>query len=264
MIRLSVYLVILSFLACTSRESIIEPITITLDSGLMIEDVVVGTGDPVDSLAFVTLHYSGYLADSSLFETRAADDVPLTIQLTRENMISGWFIGIQGMRKGGIRRLVVPPHLAYGTIGIQGIIPPDATLRFDIELHDWQEVPSQWELESGEWVTQSNGLRFGIHRNGKGRKPAPGDRLTLHYSGYLEDGRIFDSSVYRGQPFEIIIGKGTLIPGWESTLLDMIPGERRTVYIPPTLAFGEAGYAHRIPPNATIRFDIELIRSESP
>lgn len=262
--RLSFFTLFLTLISCTFRDTAVEPVVVRMNNGLGIEDLVVGSGEPVDSLVFVTLHYSGYLADSTLFETRAVDDVPLTIQLTRENVIAGWFEGIQGMRKGGVRRLTVPPHLAYGSVGIQGIIPPDATLRFDIELHDWQDVPTRWELRSGDWITRSDGLRYGIHRNGKGRKPQPGDRLTLHYSGYLEDGRIFDSSVYRGQPFEIVIGMGTLIPGWESTLLDMIPGERRTVFIPPQLAFGQAGYANRIPPDATIRFDIELIRSDTP
>ncbi len=265
MIRQSSYCVFLILVSCASApEPKADAIDTVLENGLQIQDVVVGTGDPVDSLAFITLHYTGYLSDSTIFENRAADNAPLTIQLTRQNVIEGWFEGIQGMRKGGIRTLVIPPSLAYGSIGINGVIPGNETLRFVIELHESHRPPQAWAFDESVLETSSDGIRFIIHQSGSGRMPIQGDVLKIHYSGYLIDGRIFDSSVYRGEAFQVIAGSGTLIPGWESTLMRMKPGERRTAFIPANLAFGEAGFAGRIPPNETLRFDIELLSVKSP
>lgn len=255
---------LLTLSCASSPETTIDPVKMVLGNGLKIEDIVVGQGEPADSNSFVTLHYTGYLADSTLFEARADDSAPLTIQLTRENVIEGWFWGIQGMRKGGIRSLVVPPELAYGSTGISGIIPKDATLRFVIELRETRRPPAPWAIDESDLVSTPDGLRHVVLESGRGAPPQPGDILSLHYSGYLSDGRIFDSSVYRGEAMEVIAGNGTLIPGWESTLMRMKAGERRTVFIPPNLAFGEDGLAGRIPPQDTLRFDIELLSVETP
>lgn len=264
MTALWAFLLLLS--SCTSTPPEMKPdaVKTVLGNGLMIEDIVVGSGEPADSLSFVTLHYTGYLADSTLFEARADDETPLTIQLTRENVIEGWFWGIRGMRKGGIRSLTVPPQLAYGSVGIAGIIPKDATLRFVIELHETKRPPEAWEYDPSDVDVTADGVRHVVVDAGRGKSPKQGDILTLHYSGYLSDGRIFDSSVYRGEAFEVIAGNGTLIPGWESTLMRMKAGERRIAFIPPNLAFGEAGFSGRIPPNDTLRFDIELLSVKTP
>lgn len=266
MIRMTgLWALLLLVSSCSSTPELKpEAVKTVLGNGLMIEDIVVGIGEPADSLSFVTLHYTGYLADSTLFEARASDETPLTIQLTKENVIEGWFWGIRGMRKGGIRSLVVPPQLAYGSVGIAGIIPKDATLRFVIELHDTQKPPVAWAIDADALERTPDGVQHVVLETGRGPLPKQGDILTLHYSGYLSDGRIFDSSVYRGDAFEVIAGNGTLIPGWESTLMRMKAGERRTVFIPPHLAFGEDGFAGRIPPNDTLRFDIELLSVETP
>ncbi len=257
-------LLLVATFCSSSPDPKADAVKTVLENGLMIEDIVVGRGEAVDSLAFVTLHYTGYLADSTLFEARADDTTPLTIQLTRQNVIEGWFWGIQGMRKGGIRSLIVPPHLAYGEIGIGGIIPSNATLRFVIELHETQRPTEPWDIDLNDLETTPDGSRHVILESGRGKLPKHGALLTLHYSGYLSDGRIFDSSVYRGEAFEVVAGSGTLIKGLESTLMRMKAGERRTVFIPPSLAIGNVGFAGRIPPNDTLRFDIELLHLESP
>ncbi len=267
MIRMSaLWALLLLVSSCTSTPPELKPdaVKTVLGNGLMIEDIVVGRGEPADSLSFVTLHYTGYLADSTLFEARADDETPLTIQLTRENVIEGWFWGIRGMRKGGIRSLTVPPQLAYGSVGIAGIIPKDATLRFVIELHETKRPPEAWDIDDLTLESTPDGSRHVVLETGRGKLPKQGDILTLHYSGYLSDGRIFDSSVYRGDALEVVAGNGSLIPGWESTLMRMKAGERRTVFIPPHLAFGEDGFSGRIPPNDTVRFDIELLSVETP
>lgn len=237
-----------------------EPVRTTYPSGLTVEDLRVGTGDVADSNDFVTLHYTGYRGDGSVFETRAADEAPLTIQLTPVNVIPGWFEGIQGMRKGGLRRLTVPAHLAYGSVGIPGIIAPGETLTFDIELHEAVRPPEPWPTDA-DWVDGPDGARIYRHSDGTGPTPSPGDRVTFHYSGYLADGRVFDSSVYRGRPFQVRLGQGQLLPSLEDALLKMNTGQRLSILLPPHLGFGGQG---SIPADATVRFDIELIRIDTP
>jgi peptidylprolyl isomerase len=266
MIRITALWAFLLLVSSCSSTPQGNPVAVksVLENGLMIEDLVVGRGEPADSLTFVTLHYTGYLADSTLFEARADDKTPLTIQLTRQNVIEGWFWGIQGMRKGGIRSLTVPPQLAYGSMGIAGIIPKDATLRFVIELHETKRPPEAWKIDNAALESTADGSRHVVLESGRGKLPKKGDILKLHYSGYLSDGRIFDSSVYRGDALRVVAGNGSLIPGWESTLMRMKAGERRSVFIPPHLSFGKGGLDGRIPPNDTLRFDIELLSVKTP
>lgn len=109
-------------------------------------------------------------------------------------------------------------------------------------------------------VTTESGLKYVITEAGEGsRKPAKGQSVTAHYSGYLLDGTKFDSSVDRNQPFMFNVGQGMVIKGWDEAFTDMTKGEKRTLIIPPELGYGPDGYPPVIPPAATLIFDVELI-----
>jgi peptidylprolyl isomerase len=100
-------------------------------SGLYYQDVLVGDGDEAVQGGWVTVHYTGWLHNGTEFDS-SRDGEPARFNLS--NLILGWREGIPGMRVGGKRKLVVPPHLGYGSTGAGGVIPPNATLVFDIEL----------------------------------------------------------------------------------------------------------------------------------
>lgn len=107
-----------------------------LASGLVYEDVAVGSGTMADPGLTVSVHYTGRLADGTKFDSSLDRGTPFSFQLGSGQVIQGWDQGIKGMRIGGKRKLTIPPDLGYGARGAGGVIPPNATLVFDVELLD--------------------------------------------------------------------------------------------------------------------------------
>ena len=106
---------------------------------------------------------------------------------------------------------------------------------------------------------KNNMLEIETIVEGSGVESKVGDSLTVHYTGMLEDGTKFDSSVDRGTPFNFILGIGQVIEGWEKGMEGMKVGEKRKLTIPPEYAYGERGFPGVIPPNATLIFEVELL-----
>ncbi len=106
----------------------------TTASGLVIEDTLVGEGDPAVAGKYVTVHYTGWLTDGNKFDSSKDRDEPFEFALGARHVIAGWDEGVQGMKVGGVRKLTIPPHLGYGARGAGGVIPPNATLIFEVEL----------------------------------------------------------------------------------------------------------------------------------
>lgn len=110
-------------------------------------------------------------------------------------------------------------------------------------------------------VTTASGLKYIDQLVGKGASPVAGKRVKVHYTGTLENGVKFDSSVDRNQPFDFVIGVGQVIAGWDEGVMSMKVGGKRKLIIPAKLGYGSRGAGGVIPPNATLLFDVELLEA---
>ena len=214
---------------------------VTTSSGLKYVDLVVGTGEspaPTDS---VTVNYTGTLENGTVFDaSRLHGKEPASFPLN--TVIKGWIEGVGTMKVGGVRKLIVPPDLAYGEHSVAGgVIPANATLIFIVELLD---IP---RIKIEDTVV------------GTGAEAADGKSLTVNYTGWLADSGLQFDTTQGKQPFTFILGTGQVIPGWDQGLRGMKVGGKRTLIIPPGLAYGAQGATDTIPPNATLKFEIELL-----
>ena len=103
-------------------------------TGLVIEEMIVGSGDEAQAGQSVSVHYTGWLMDGTKFDSSKDRGDPFGFPLGRGHVIAGWDQGVQGMRIGGKRKLTIPSELGYGARGAGGVIPPNATLVFEVEL----------------------------------------------------------------------------------------------------------------------------------
>jgi peptidylprolyl isomerase len=236
-----------------------ESNSVITSSGLEYIDVVVGDGNSPKQGNKVVVHYTGKLENGSKFDSSHDRGKPFEFTIGVSQVIKGWDEGVMSMKTGGKRTLIIPPDLAYGSRGAGSVIPPNATLTFDVELIEVKEayVDTDFGLP-GKEINKDSGLRMIEHIVGDGEKPTSGQTVSVHYRGYLANNVQFDSSHDRGKPFTFNVGEGRVIKGWDEAILDMNVGSKRTLIIPPDLGYGGRG-AGAIPPNSTLIFEVELI-----
>ena len=116
------------------------------------------------------------------------------------------------------------------------------------------------KMEEPKEITTPSGLKYIELKEGTGDVAKAGQTVSVHYTGWLTDGKKFDSSVDRGQPFPFKLGAGQVIKGWDEGVAGMKVGGKRTLVIPPELGYGARGAGGVIPPNATLIFDVELLK----
>ena len=235
---------------------------ITTESGLKYVDIALGDGDMPETGDKVVVHYTGTLEDGTKFDSSRDRNRPFEFPLGMGRVIKGWDEGLASMRIGGKRQLIIPANLAYGDRAT-GKIPANSTLIFDVELIDIKKQFKDTDFDlPGKEIVLESGLRIIEHIKGKGQKPKSGNKVKVHYSGYLQTGVKFDSSHDRGREFEFVLGQGQVIKGWDEGIAQINKGGKSTLIIPPDLGYGERGAGGVIPPNATLLFEVELVDFE--
>jgi peptidylprolyl isomerase len=218
-----------------------------------------GTGDQPVPGDRVAVHYTGTLADGTVFDSSLERGQPIEFVLGQGMVIPGWEQGIAMMSEGGKATLVIPPDLAYGPQGSPPTIPPDATLTFEVELVEVFAAPKPLVLSEGDYTETESGLKYFDIVDGTGDIPIDSDRVLMEFAAWLEDGTFLGSSQQMGSPLVANMGTGQLFPGWEEGLLTMQEGGTRQLMIPPALGYGEEGAGSLIPPNATLIWQITLV-----
>jgi len=225
-------------------------------TGLISKRVREGTSDEKPAATdIVTVHYTGWSSDGLLFDSSIVRKTPSTFPLDR--VMAGWKECVQLMTLGEKRRCWVPENLAYkGQAG-----RPKGTVVFDIELIDMRPspliAPADVKAAPADAKRTPTGLAYKVLRPGKGvRNPSRFGRVTVHYTGWTTDGRMFDSSVTKGTPTTFRLDD--VIKGWTEGVPLMVEGERTRFWVPESLAYGGKGDG----PRGMLVFDIELIRIE--
>lgn len=223
------------------------------ESGLASKVITPGGGESTPTATdVVTVHYTGWSTDGTLVDSSVRRGRPATFPLNRS--LLGWRECVQLMSVGETRRCWLPQALAYrGQAG-----RPTGMLVFDIELLDTHTSPNVPPADvagpPSDAKRTATGLAYMVLKPGTGsRRPSPFDRVSVHYTGWTTDGKMFDSSVARGEPTTLQLGE--VIRGWTEGLQLMVEGERTRFWIPEDLAYkGQQGS-----PRGMLVFDVDLI-----
>lgn len=236
--------------------------TITTASGLKYIIVQANkSGEPAAAGTRIVANYSAYFKDGKMFDSSIDRGQPLKSTIGKGQLFPGLDEGISLLRKWEKARLIIPSGLAFGDKAA-GPIPPNSDLIFDIEITDVQKIvaPVPYDIKGLEAKKTASGITYyEVKRSGSTVKAEAGKTVKVHYTGYLADGTMFDSSVERGEPIEFPLGAGRVIPGWEEGIALMNVGDKLRIVIPYFLAYGENGRPPQIPAKADLTFDVELM-----
>jgi peptidylprolyl isomerase len=229
-------------------------------SGLKVKLTHAGKGKSVAKGDKVKVHYTGTLVDNRKFDSSRDRNQPFEFVIGMKQVISGWDEAFQLLKVGDKAVLTIPPDLGYGETPMPKI-PSGSYLVFDVEVLDVFKdfAPKPFVVKTKQNTLSSTGLEYNVVEQGKGIKAERGKTVEVHYTGFLENGDIFDSSVLRGQPISFRLGAGMVIPGWDEGLGYLNTGGKALLLIPFNLAYGETGRPPLIPPRARLIFNVELI-----
>src|SRR5262249_6469511 len=218
-------------------------------SGLASKVVTKGSGkDHPTKEDVVVVHYTGWKTDGTMFDSSVTKGRPGIFGVSR--VIAGFSEGLQAMVSGEKRRLWIPESLAY-----RGQREPKGMLVFDVELIEIpSHPPSDVKAPPADAKKTASGLAYKVLKEGVGgRHPRATGAVTVNYTGWTTDGKMFDSSVTRGEPSSFQVDQ--VIPGWTEGLQLMYEGEKTRFWIPESLAYKgkSGGYG-------MVVFDVELIK----
>jgi FKBP-type peptidyl-prolyl cis-trans isomerase len=266
-------LLVLGFIGCSKNADVVE-----LASGVNYANDSLGTGREAKLGNLVSVHFRAWVIkdstniykDWSKDSSRQAATIgssiemgqPVKFKLGDSAFIKGVDEAIVGMKIGGTRTIIIPAKCAYGELGF-GPVPPNSSLKVVINLMDARDpiVAKSWEIDSTKIITSKSGLKYVILQPGTAEKADSADLVTVHYTGFLPTGKIFDSSVERDEPFKFRLKLQPVIPGWEEGIQMIGKGGKAKLIIPPALGYGAVPVGS-IPPNSTLIFDVEVLDVE--
>lgn len=227
-------------------------------SGLASKVLQKGTGTEKPSAEdMVKVHYTGWMTSGKMFDSSVKRGEPASFPLNR--VIKGWTEGLQLMVVGEKRRFWIPADLAYGDTPRRPGAPA-GMLVFDVELLSITKppvVPADVKEAPKDAKKTKSGLAYKVLTKGKGKEhPKETSTVEVHYSGWTTDGKMFDSSVMRGQPAEFPLNQ--VIKGWTEGVQLMVVGEKTRFWIPGSMAYGDTP-SRPGAPAGTLVFDIELL-----
>lgn len=206
----------------------------------------------------VRVHYKGWLDDGTEFDSSYDRGEPIEFPLN--GVIKGWTEGMQLVGKGGMIELEIPHELGYGAKGAPPQIPGKATLHFIVELLEVTPPVEPGPVDADapeEFATTASGLKYRIRRKSDGTKPSADDTVKVHYKGWLNGGKVFDSSYDRGAPISFPLKN--VIKGWTEGMQLIGEGGMIELDVPYELAYGERGRPPVIPAKAQLHFLVELL-----
>ncbi|MEO0582963.1 MAG: FKBP-type peptidyl-prolyl cis-trans isomerase [Bacteroidota bacterium] len=260
--------------------------------GLLYHIETAGEGKAPQAGEYAKVHYTGKFLDGRTFDSSVERNEPFVVPVGQQQVIRGWDIGLSLFPVGSKGTLYIPPELGYGTRGAGNVIPPNASLMFEIEMlevmdeatfeqyqkeenerqekalreylerqmaEDFEHIKAYMEKSGKAFEMTPNGLFYRVDTEGTGPKPTDGQNVSVHYTGRLLNGQVFDSSIQRGQPITFPIGTGKVIQGWDLGIPLFNEGGKGTLLIPSPMAYGPRDMGS-IPANSILEFDIELVK----
>lgn len=273
-----------------------EITTVPTSSGVYVIEQKPGSGRLIQKGDMVKVDFTVLTIDEQKVFSTLDRQQPITFEYGQPFDTKGFDEAIGMMKKGSSARVIVPSAMAFGEkgrrdMGGNDIIPPYTTVIYDIEVLDIKtkaqhekeqaekEAKSKAEAKAAEakesgliqkYLKDNNisvkptasGLYYVEKVRGKGSKAMPGKKVSVHYTGRLVDGTVFDSSLERkpAQPFEFTLGAGQVIPGWDEGIALMNEGGKAILVIPSKLGYGSGGSGATIKPFSPLVFDVELVK----
>ncbi|XP_029177994.1 FK506-binding protein 59 isoform X2 [Nylanderia fulva] len=221
------------------------------DKGVLKEIIKEGKGDETPSPGCkVKVHYTGTLLDGTKFDSSRDRQKPFKFDLGRNSVIKAWEIGVASMKKGEVAMLTCAPEYAYGQNGSPPSIPPDATLKFEIELLDWQgeDLSPNKDRSIERFIINNAEKQFS--------NPEDGGQVNIHLVGK------YNGQVFEERDVEFTLGEGEdvgVVEGIEIALPHFVSGQICRLLIKSKYAFKEQGKSeYNIPPNADVEYEVEL------
>lgn len=232
---------------------------VTTKSGLKYKITKQGKGECPKAGDRVWVHFIGKLTNDSIFDN-TLETGSRNFYLGQGQLIKAWEEGLKLIKPGGAIVLIVPPKLGYGAKEYNGV-KPNSILIYEISLIqvDRGETIKPFKTNGLELVKSKSKFKYYVVEKGQGKQVNKGDNAYVHYTGFLNDGSIFDSSHKKGKAVRITVGGGQVFKGWDMGLELMTEGSKFRFVFPAKLAYGKKGFKNIVPPNATITMDIELI-----